>query len=219
MRKWKQTKLAQLLNNRQGLTLVEMVVTFALLGIFMISVTGILSSSFSIFERVRSTASAQYVSEIVIDKIAGEISSAQAAGAQYGITIADGQSTADSLDFAAGSCIAFSTRTGSPVYITVADGGLLIHYRPVMTVVGGELKPLNAVDWTYDARTYQGFVVTALNFSKVTDTNIIEIRLELQYSKTGMRYQSSRYVECYNFQTEADFAKIVEGPIAADSPP
>ena len=89
---------------------------------------------------------------------------------------------------------------------------MLLHYQPVKSGADS----LNAVDWTYDPDAYMGFVIEALLFSIVADSNVIQIDLTLCHSRTGVTYRATRYVECYNFMTAADWSKITWGLIPAD---
>lgn len=61
--------------NNKGTTLTEMIVTFALTGIFLVAAAGILSSAVLIHGQLTSTMNAQNVGEMLLDKITGEMSS------------------------------------------------------------------------------------------------------------------------------------------------
>ena len=71
--KQKKRPLSVLLRGKSGLTLVEMIVTFALLCIFVVAAVGMFSSSASIYNKIRVISSAQNVCEIIMDKVAGEV--------------------------------------------------------------------------------------------------------------------------------------------------
>ena len=51
------------LRNKKGFTLIELIVTFVLIGIFMVSATAVMSSFMHVFARVKSISSAQNVAE------------------------------------------------------------------------------------------------------------------------------------------------------------
>lgn len=61
--------------NNKGTTLTEMIVTFALTGIFLVAAAGILSSAVLIHGQLTATMNAQNVGEMLLDKITGEMSS------------------------------------------------------------------------------------------------------------------------------------------------
>lgn len=209
---------------RGGFTLVELIVSFAILGILFVAVTMILTSGMSVFSRAKATSQAQGVSDIILDKVAGEIAGAQAgADEKYTLTIADGHGTSGALPLQRGTGIAFYNRSGSQIYVTTDDADqLLIHYRPVTGDDGAQ--KLEAVDWQYDDSVYMGFRIDVLTFTQHKNArtglaNIIEIDLKLEHTRTGFTYEVHRYVECYNFTGVNDIRKISYGPIPYDYPP
>ena len=65
------------LRNKKGFTLIELIVTFVLIGIFMVSATAVMSSFMHVFARVKSISSAQNVADVLLTKAAGELSGGQ----------------------------------------------------------------------------------------------------------------------------------------------
>ena len=61
------------LQNKKGFTLIELIVTFVLIGIFMVSATAVMSSFMHVFARVKSISSAQNVADVLLTKAAGVI--------------------------------------------------------------------------------------------------------------------------------------------------
>lgn len=84
MRIWKK------LRNKKGYTLIELIVTFVLIGIFMVSATAVMSSFMHVFARVKSISTAQNVADILLTKATGEL-----ADGQGGIFVPLGESAAD----------------------------------------------------------------------------------------------------------------------------
>lgn len=68
------------LQNKKGFTLIELIVTFVLIGIFMVSATAVMSSFMHVFARVKSISSAQNVADVLLTKAAGELSGGQGGG-------------------------------------------------------------------------------------------------------------------------------------------
>ena len=148
--------------------MVELIVTFALLAIFSATTAAIFARVNGTYYSELSRASATNVSEILLDKICGEISGAQGGvKPEYTLIISEGTKDGclSSDDYSSlsseHSCAAFCTRTGSPVYILADDNGyLLIHYRPIND---NNLK-LDAKDWNFE-KNYIKIIQSAVSAS------------------------------------------------------
>lgn len=68
-------------DNRRGSTLVEVIVTFALIGMFLLAATTAVSAAMNAFYRMESLSRAIVVSDTILDKAQGELSLASADGA------------------------------------------------------------------------------------------------------------------------------------------
>ena len=66
----------------RGTTLAEMIVTFALIGIFLLAAAGIISSAVILHGSLSETMYAQSVGGILMDKVTGEIAAAQPKGSK-----------------------------------------------------------------------------------------------------------------------------------------
>ncbi len=190
------------LNKDTGFTLVELVVCFALLGIFMVCAMLIISSVMGIYYHAKGVDTGRQVADMVTTKAVGEIE-----GAVTGAAVND---TGSSMEYMAigddGSYIDFYDRTGSHVKISVVDDYLDIYYYPVVTEGGSGTKLDRGVDWTFDPKTYQGYRVSSMIFTHVGG-NIIKLELTIHGDKYG-DYTSTQYIECYNF-TDTDISGIV----------
>lgn len=190
-------RLKRILKTKQGFTLVEEIIASAITVILLTAIVALLASCIRIYGNVKSVAQGRDVGEILLDKLAGEIS-----GAQSGVAVTIGPD---------GSIIAFSDRTGSPVYITTReDGGVRsveIHYRPVRV---NAKTVYSAVDWTFDSAMYMGFSVSALRFEPVAGKNLVRIRVTLQ--RGGYTCEAERYAECYNLSAD----RIVTGTVSTE---
>ena len=236
-------RISQTLKSNGGTTLVELVVTFALLGLFAVGTSQMISSALKAYHQVRGLNYARQVSDTLMEKITGEIE-----GAQVSVS----QGTEDNLDktlkiYASGNVIELYDRTGSHIGIAASSkkseigncetikqydtDQLLIYYYPVTTVTsdssGNEITNIRyeAVDWVYDSTAYMGFEIESLKFSQadpagiIYPKNIIKVDMDLKSGGYGS-YKSVRYVECYNFATEQDFDKILdEGSAEPPNPP
>lgn len=213
------------LRGKSGITLIELIVTFALISLFAVSCTQIISKSVGVYHKIRGLNYALQVSDTLMEKISGGIEGAW----NVPLNKESGDSTAvritDSADM-----IELTDRTESHVCITTtgkkekipnyentsgtyANNQLLIYYYSVEGQTPGEdgYKP---VDWTYDEAVYMGFSVKNLTFEQPALTesadygkNIIKVTMELYSDKYGT-FKSERYVHCYNFDDEQDAENI-----------
>ncbi|MCH1983060.1 hypothetical protein MCG98_10835 [Ruminococcus sp. OA3] len=243
-RNWKrksniQERIKAKLYSKSGVTLVELVVTFALLGLFIAVSCQVISNALNVYYHIKGLTYGQQVSDTLLEKISGEIE-----GAQVSISEGDADNKDKTLKiYKNGSVIELYDRTGSHISITttssygniidsvnVPDGGkyqdpddgsvfnqLLIYYYAVITNApdGSETKitRYEAVDWIFDEAVYMGYEIEKLIFSQADQNqyppNIIKIDLTLVSDKYGS-YHSVRYVECYNFVSDSDFDKIYD---------
>lgn len=185
----KRIALKSSLHRKRGATLVELIVTFSLLAIFMASAIAIITPSINIFQNMKYMSYAQSVGEILMEKVTGSICSATKnvviASDKGSIQLEDGQS--------------------SPIYISKnSDGRLVIHYREIK--FEGE-QTWEAVDWKYDDKAYQSFRIDKLEFEKTKFGNSVRVTLELTNDKYGLSYKTEKVVECYDLE-----GNITTGP-------
>ncbi len=185
-------KISKKFNNK-GMTLVEMIATFALLGLFMVAATRVISYTVFIYSNAKGAAQGMQVSNMIANKIVGQIENANPANIP---TVTEGGNI-DSISFTDG--------TGSNVVISVtpqlADGAPIgdyinIHYEEVTE---GTVK-YEAVDWKFDSKAYMGYQVSGLNFSNPGDDypdNVLTMTLAIKSDRYG-EYVSTYYIKCIN---------------------
>lgn len=189
------------LNNR-GTTLVEMLATFALVGIFMVSAAQMISFTMNIYFQAKSVSYGHQVSNILMRKITSMVEGARQEAGTEGFAMKISEDN---------TIIEFYDQTSSHVAITKNDEDVMvIHYYAVRfgeSASGG----YDAVDWTFDKNTYMGFYVDRLTFEQMggsgnTDyaPNIIKVTLGIRSPAYG-DFTITEYVECYNF---TDYSKI-----------
>ena len=178
-------------NKNQGLTLVEMIVTFMLIGLFMIAASKVIANTVSVYYTAKGTANGMQVSSIIASKIRGEIEGARDA------TIS-GQNETTGYNK-----IEFTDAQGSHVYIGVNEEGyLVVHYYPVV-VASGEVK---STDWVFDQKAYMGYSIKELKFTQPKGDyadNIIYMSLTLHSSRYG-DFTYTEYIQCYNLDANSD---------------
>lgn len=190
---------------RKGYTLVEVIVSFALTGMFLAAASVMIAQSIRLHDRMKSTIDAVTVSDILLDKVAGEITGAENSGyaGSKVILAAEGRNGCPS--------ITLTNREDRTVEITRTEEEgnpyLLLWYYPTR-------ENPEAAPWTYDKKLYQGFVIEALDFERLErengiPSNVIRISLTIRNEKSGFTYSSSRAAPCYQFETEEDWERIV----------
>ena len=180
--------------NNKGTTLAEMIVTFALIGIFMASAAAVISSAILMHSEITGVMYAQSVGEMVLDKVAGELAAAKNPEAGS-IMIREGKS----LEGEAGDQVSYQDRDGRAAQIDVEDGLLNIHYWQHVTIQdNGEVITQPEQDFRMDEKVYMGYRITEFKVERLNAENVFEIRIKLQNLKTGFEYSTTRCTKCYN---------------------
>lgn len=180
--------------DNRGTTLTEMIVTFALIGIFMASAVSVISSAVITHSELTASMYAQSVGEMLLDKVTGELAGARA---DDGRGIALGAVLVDQEEETYGDSAAFYDREGRPVVCTVEEGLLCFHYEDS--------------DWALDPKAYMGFRIMQMEIRKRNDQNVLEVSFRIKNLKTGFEYSTVRCTRCYNFKSEEDCRRITDG--------
>ena len=203
----------------QGLTLVEMIVTFMLIGLFMIAASKVIANTVSVYYEAKGTANGMQVSAIIASKIRGEIEGARNVTITTEVKNEDGTTSEVtqpyvmrlSTDTTLGgqnetsgyTKIEFTDAQGSHVYIGVNENGyLVVHYYPVV-VASGEVKSTN---WVFDQKAYMGYSTKELKFTQPGGNyadNIIYMSLTLHSSRYG-DFTYTEYIQCYNLDAQSN---------------
>lgn len=180
-----------------GMTLVELMVTFLLLGILMTAAIATLSPAMNVMGRISNMSRAQGVADILMEKICGEVGSAT------------GQVQIDSSK----EKISYADKKGRMVIMyaeeAAGESRLVLHYQAASISEGG--KPANkGVDWNFSKKMYMNQEIKELKFEREKDTNLIKIVLTVRNVKTSQTYKRTKVVECYKlddtgFITGAEF--------------
>ncbi len=180
--------------NNKGITLAEMIVTFALIGIFMASAAAVISSAILMHSEITGVMYAQNVGEMILDKVAGELAAAKNPGSGS-IVIREGKA----LESAAVDQVSYQDRDGRTAQIGVEDGLLYIHYQQRVAIQDdGEVVTQPEQDFRMDEKAYMGYRITDFQVERLNAENVYEIRVRLQNLKTGFEYSTTRCTQCYN---------------------
>ncbi len=180
-----------------GYTLVEAVVSFAFMGIFLAAAGILLIHTVSLHARMKARASMLSVSEIIFDKVAGEMAEAKDGGWEGGgiQILLEGRNGCPA--------VVLNDREGRAVEITRTneEGNpyLLLWYAPTERNREGS-------EWGFDQKLYQGCVIEQLDFTPLfgqeeESGGIVRITLTLRHEKTGFQYTRSRCVRCPFYST------------------
>lgn len=208
--------------NNAGMTLVELIVTFALLGLFMVAATKVISDTVSVYYSAKSIQTGMQVSSIINTKITGEIEGALVEGS------VNDDSNVSIFISEDGHKIELNDNAGSHIYITNEkpdgqdEGYMLIYYFPIaeQDEETGTVTLGTGSKWTFDSKTYMGYKIKELKFEKLSELsdasdsdfenyngNIIRMTLTINSERYG-DYTTVTYIECYNFRDASDWARI-----------
>ena len=190
----------QLNKDNRGTTLVELVVTFALLALFMVSATFIIVYTTQLYYNTKGETNGLEVSNMISERVIGQIEGAKPSNPPIVTEDANEDSSTD-ID-----SIYFTDATGSKVTITaqaqsvggVTDGKKYICVR--YDEVGEGPVKYDAVDWRFDSNAYMGYEVKALNFEypgTEYPENVLKMTLTLFSDKYG-EYTTEYFIKCAN---------------------
>ena len=150
----------------RGSTLVEMIVCFALIGIFMTASTVVITSVTSLYYDVKGETYARQVSDIVLRKIAGEIEGARVyASDPFSWPIIYRSPEGVVRGDRSGETIELYDRTDTLVQLYAEDGLFKIRYLPINPDLNvSDPEHYDKTIWTFDEKMYQGFMVKSLRF-------------------------------------------------------
>lgn len=183
--------------DNRGMTLAELIVTFALTGIFLAAVAGVISSSVIVHSELTGTMYAQSVNEILLDKVTGELAGAKPAAEKAIVT---GQVLKDGEILSGGA--SFYNKEDKKVCFFVEDG--------ILVMDGDDA-------WRMDEEAYMGYRISSLDINRLNQKNVFEVTIKIVNLKTGFEYTSSKVTASYQFESEDDFEKIVQEEIILGS--
>lgn len=183
--------------NKKGYTLVELIVVFAMIGIFMVSLTTVSVSYMKTFLRVTATGKTQIAADTVMETIAGELSAA----ANRPVQDDDGNLTDHSLEVW-GSSVRYVNQNGQTILMTAEDGILHLHYLEIPADAAGAGSA--AADWFIGEDAYQGARIETLTFTPIVKEKrqLIKVSLVMSNEKVSADYrlESTKIVEMYNLR-------------------
>ncbi len=211
-------------NAAKGMTLVEMVVSFALLSLFVSAAAVVIFNVTNLYYHVRGENYARQVADVVVEKVISEIS-----GAKYNknFTTANPKiyTSSSAVEEITGegcvnSAIELYNRTDTKVLIYANSGILRIYYYEITdTRPGYEDNNRKATFWNYDRNVYNNFTIEKMDFAQACDSrnvslaneyeigevpdtsaydqNVVAVYMRMKSPKYGS-FTICRYVRLYN---------------------
>lgn len=188
---------------KNGSTMVEMIVSFALIGIFLVSAAAVMSTYFGLFTRVREYGDQQMLAVTLADTIQYELGPAEG-GSYPGLAGAEENPAQMGVAVSAdGSGISYKNADQIPSRIQVDGQGHLEILR------SKAYMPENMAEEGCTAAVYGRNRIESLVFEPVPGegkTQLVKVTLTLenQFSEE-LTCEVSRTVRCYNL--EGDLAE------------
>lgn len=183
----------RILKQNKGFTLVELMVTFALLGLFMVAVTRIISYTVTIYHEAKAADYGLEVAGEIGDKVSGIVSSMRVdIDMPIDVLLKNGDETR--LPCVKDGWFYMVDNTGCPLAIGKDDDGYLriIYYKEK------EDKTYTAVPWYFDKKVYMGYEIKDFKLDKASGEypdNVYEFEVLLHSDRYG-EYAVKRYIRC-----------------------
>lgn len=178
-------KMKKLLKEKDGFTLVELLVSFTLLLILMTAAFAVISPSTKVFMKSIGAGRAQNVSGIVMDRIVNELVNSTE------IIIVDSNK------------VEYIDNNGNLVYMEkkVVDRGEIGKTEYTKLTLSYFLADGDFKEWMYPKKMYMGNTIDELEFSTVEDKDdLVQVKLKLKNSQTGYEYERTRIVKCSSLE-------------------
>ncbi len=166
------------LTGNAGTTLIEMIVCFALLAIFVTAAASIIASTTNLYYQVKGETYSGQVSDILMEKISSTIEGAKC-GSDYS------QTPVISSD---GKYIELYDRYDTHLNMGAQNGEFLIQYYAKNSSNAGEAR--YATIWRFDKKLYFTYEIEELYF---LDVNRISSTNSALLEKYGVDYQNVSY--------------------------
>ncbi len=198
--------------NNAGYTLIEMIVSFLMLAIFLVAASTVIVNTSGQYYQVKGETYGKQVSDIVMNKVKSEIEGAKADG--------DMIIFGDDVDKTGAEKITLYDRTNTKVDIYAKDGCLEIKYYGYKDEKTG--KKINDNVWKFDKKFYNGYTLDKISFIKASalsdssnaatvaehniDTSavygddIVLVLMDFSSARYGT-YKSHRFIKVYEMES------------------
>lgn len=153
----------RILRNNRGTTLIEMIVCFMMLAIFLTAAFSIITHITTLYYQVKGETYGKQVSDIILTKIESEIRGAKYSSEATGDKIYIN----DSATATSGTNMTFYDRTNTKVKLYAENGLFKIRYFGFTNVDDADSRSENI--WKFDKKAYNGYEVKNLRFIKASE--------------------------------------------------
>ncbi len=190
--------------NNRGMTLVEMLATFALLGLFMVAATRVIAYVMGIYYAAKGNTYGLEVTNMISNKIIGQL---------------EGASDINTFDYADGTgniitssapvvfnngdldTIKFVDSTGSVVTFSIPSSTnvLNINYAETKNYDPVTGEGYAETNWYFDPAAYMDYTINKFNFvdpGADYPDNVIKLDLGVHNPKYG-EFEATYYIKCY----------------------
>lgn len=190
--------------DNRGFTLVELVVSFALLGIFMVAAMRIIGFTINVYYASKGTGNSLVVSNMVADKVDGLIAGMKE-GTAVDVNTLEGSGEPDELlqlplirTEGTGSVIYFNDSTNCPIKIGVSDGKLAVTYFMKQEADDGSVS-YRSVPWYFAESAYMGYEITDFVISQSADypDNVYLLEFTIHSPRYG-DLSAKRTIKCFS---------------------
>jgi len=191
-----------------GFTLVEVIVSFALLAVLLATALTVLISFSNVYVRVSNLVKARSVASIIAEDIESELSCSSGEVRIYENAEAlENKETAES-----GIVIKCRDKNHNQLIMSAeayppeendAESRAGEYTKLYREIKSGEVTINPETTWYYPSKTYMGMKITSLTF-EYKGGNYIKMTLKVSAGGNGTEYVTSRYIECFNLG-EMDF--------------
>ena len=184
--------------NNKGLTLVEMIVSFALLGLFMVAAMRVVSYSINIYFAAKGVNNGVIVSNMVADKAGGIMSTMRAASEMNTKELGLDEDTTP-FPCIKGGKLYFVDSTNCPVSMGMEDGALRITYFNKIET-DPEHVVYKQVPWYFAKDAYMGYELKDFKIEKAGSAypdNVYRLEFTVHSDRHG-DFPTERFIKCYN---------------------
>ena len=204
-------KLFRIIKNNDGFSLVELIISFALLSIFMTAACTLLTNYMKLYTQINTMALGENVADTVMNTIEDCISDSSS------VKIFNNEHHDDEGVNNAGDMIVYTTPNGNKVTIYAFDpnvsseeddGILRLSYDDT---VQGKFNS-SAEKWSLGKEAYMKYRIKSIDFEAETGIgdNIVSVELKIQNTQTGSITERKKLIECYNINPKENIKDAVK---------
>ncbi len=199
-------KLFRTIKNNDGFSLVELIVSFALLSIFMTAACTLLTNYMKLYTQINTMALGENVAETIMNTIEDCLSDST-----YVKILEKKRSPrpGEGADMIPNDMVVYKTPNGNAVTIYAYDptipeeendGILRLLYNEA------DFDDGSAEKWSLGKETYMKYRIKSIDFETETATadNLVSVLLKIQNTQTGSVTERKKLIECYNIKSEIE---------------